>query len=57
MQIKKNFLDSKIQLNLDDLVIVCMHLPQKETLGSVWENMILICMCPNKGFRELGHYV
>lgn len=39
-----------------NLIIVCMHLPQKETLGSVWQNVLLICMCPNKDFRELGHY-
>lgn len=33
MQVKENFLDSKIQVYLDDLlVIVCMCLPQKETL-------------------------
>lgn len=33
MQVKENFLDSKIPVNLDDLlVIVCMCLPEKETL-------------------------
>lgn len=32
MQIRKNFLDLKIQLNLDDLVIIYIYLPEKETL-------------------------
>lgn len=33
MQVKENFFDSKIQVYLDDLlVIVGMYLPQKETL-------------------------
>jgi len=58
MQVKENFLDSKIQVNLYGLlVLVRMSLPKKETLRQCVANMILIYMCPNKGIRELGHHV
>lgn len=35
MQVRENFLDSKIRINLDDLVIACMCLPKKGNFEAV----------------------